>query len=152
MSDTAREAPAKSMRPREGGVMSRWRMIAPVIVWLALFLTPVPAGLNANQWHYFAIFAAVIVGLVLESMPPGAVGLIGLTLAAILGYVDADPARSLRWALPGSPMQRCGSSSARSFSPSATARAAWESASPCSWCARSAAALSVSATLSPSPT
>jgi len=80
---------------------NRWEMIVPLAVWLAIFVAPAPAGLNNNQWHYFAIFAAVIAGLVLESMPPGAVGLIGLTLAALLGYVDADPNKSLHWALSG---------------------------------------------------
>jgi len=79
----------------------RWKMLVPLGVWLVLFIVPVPTGLNSNQWHYFAIFAAVIAGLVLESMPPGAVGLIGLTAAAILGYVESDPTKSLRWALSG---------------------------------------------------
>ena len=62
---------------------------------------PVPAGLNANQWHYFAIFAAVIAGLILESMPVGAVGIIGLTVAGISGYVEHDPNKALRWMLGG---------------------------------------------------
>src|SRR5215471_19695156 len=79
----------------------RWKLIAPLVVWLAIYLWPVPAGLNANQWHYFAVFAAVIAGLILESMPVGAVGLIGLTVAAVLGYVEPDPNKSLRWALSG---------------------------------------------------
>jgi anion transporter len=78
-----------------------WRLLAPLGVWLLVYLLPVPEGLKANQWHYFAIFAAVIVGLVLESMPPGAVGLIGLTLAALSGYVEADSGKALRWALSG---------------------------------------------------
>src|SRR3954447_17925305 len=73
--------------------------VAPLLSWLALYLVPVRAGLNANQWHYFAIFAAVIAGLILESMPVGAVGLIGLTLAGIFGYVEEDPGKSLRWML-----------------------------------------------------
>src|SRR5947199_5964840 len=62
---------------------------------------PVPAGLNANQWHYFAVFAAVMPGLILESMPVGAVGLIGLTFAGVMGYVEPDPNKSLRWMLSG---------------------------------------------------
>ena len=78
-----------------------WKAIAPLIVWLLIYLAPTPAGLNANQWHYFAVFAAVITGLVLESMPVGAVGLIGLTFAAVMGYVEPDPNKSLRWALSG---------------------------------------------------
>jgi len=79
----------------------KWKTIAPLIVWLVIYLLPIPAGLNANQWHYFAVFAAVITGLVLESMPVGAVGLIGLTFAAVMGYVESDPNKSLRWALSG---------------------------------------------------
>jgi len=82
-------------------VKANWKTLAPLAVWLILFLLPVPAGLNANQWHYFAVFAAVIAGLILESMPVGAVGLIGLTVAAVLGYVEPDPNKSLRWALSG---------------------------------------------------
>ena len=78
-----------------------WRAIAPFAVWLALYLTPVPEGLKPNQWHYFAIFAAVISGLVLESMPVGAVGIIGLTIAALSGYVQPDPNKALAWALSG---------------------------------------------------
>ncbi|HUL96403.1 MAG TPA: anion permease [Usitatibacter sp.] len=78
-----------------------WRALAPIGVWLVIYLIPVPEGLKANQWHYFAIFAAVIAGLVFESMPPGAVGIIGLTLAAISGYVEQDSAKALKWALSG---------------------------------------------------
>src|SRR5246127_1948611 len=78
-----------------------WKTFAPLAVWLVLYLIPAPAGLNANQWHYFAIFAAVITGLILESMPVGAVGLIGLTVAGVSGYVEPDPNKSLRWMLGG---------------------------------------------------
>ncbi|MBR0796790.1 DASS family sodium-coupled anion symporter [Bradyrhizobium jicamae] len=78
-----------------------WRTLAPLAVWLVIYLMPVPAGLNVNQWHYFAVFAAVIVGLILESMPVGAVGLIGLTVAGVGGYVEPDPNKSLRWMLGG---------------------------------------------------
>ena len=78
-----------------------WKTVAPLLIWLALYLVPVPAGLNANQWHYFAIFAAVIAGLILESMPVGAVGIIGLTFAGISGYVEHDPNKALRWMLGG---------------------------------------------------
>ena len=78
-----------------------WKTFAPLVVWLVLYLIPVPAGLQPNQWHYFAIFAAVIAGLILESMPVGAIGLIGLTLAGISGYVEHDPNKALRWMLGG---------------------------------------------------
>src|SRR5438034_4536871 len=88
-------------KQRGGNVKITWKNIAPLCLWLAIYLVPVPAGLNANQWHYFALFAAVIVGLILESMPVGAIGLIGLTVAGVLGYVESDPNKSLRWMLGG---------------------------------------------------
>src|SRR4030081_2254636 len=82
-------------------VKIKWKTIAPLVIWLAIYLMPIPAGLNADQWHYFAVFAAVIAGLILESMPVGAVGLIGLTVAGVSGYVESDPNKSLRWMLGG---------------------------------------------------
>jgi citrate:succinate antiporter/L-tartrate/succinate antiporter len=78
-----------------------WRFWLPFVVGFSLYFCPTPAGLENNQWHYFAIFAAVIVGLVVESMPVAAVGLIGLTLAAISGFIEKDPNKALRWALSG---------------------------------------------------
>ncbi|WP_049802693.1 DASS family sodium-coupled anion symporter, partial [Bradyrhizobium japonicum] len=90
---------ASSQTPKAKGFS--WKLIAPLAVWLAIYLWPVPTGLNANQWHYFAVFAAVITGLILESMPVGAVGFIGLTVAGVAGYIDPDPGKSLRWMLAG---------------------------------------------------
>src|SRR5437763_3794535 len=78
-----------------------WKTIAPLVVWLVIYLLPIPEGLNANQWHYFAVFAAVITGLVLESMPVGASGLICLIFAAVLGYVESDPNKSIRCVFSG---------------------------------------------------
>lgn len=80
---------------------NRLKSWAPVAVGLLLLMSPVPAGLKPDAWHYFAIFAAVITGLVLESMPVGAVGLIGLTVAALSGWVEKDANKALRWALAG---------------------------------------------------
>jgi di/tricarboxylate transporter len=28
-----------------------WKTIAPLVIWLAIYLVPVPAGLNVNQWQ-----------------------------------------------------------------------------------------------------
>ena len=53
-------------------VKTSWKTYAPLFLWLAIYLVPTPSGLNVNQWHYFAVFAAVIAGLFLESMPVGA--------------------------------------------------------------------------------
>jgi di/tricarboxylate transporter len=79
----------------------RWQAMAPFAVWLILVLLPAPAGLSVNQWRYFAVFAAAITGLVFESLPPGAVGLIAVAFAAIMRYVEPEPAKAITWALGG---------------------------------------------------
>ena len=57
-----------------------------------LFLLPAPAGLEPHAWRYFAIFAAVILGLILEPIPAAAIGLIGVTLAGVGRRVEPTPA------------------------------------------------------------
>ena len=59
------------------------RAILPLVVAIAIALIPAP-GLPQYAWYYFAIFAGVIVGLILEPLPGGAVGLIGVTLVTVL--------------------------------------------------------------------
>jgi L-tartrate/succinate antiporter len=62
---------------------------------------PHPAGLSTNAWNYFGLFAAVIVALILEPIPPGAVGLLGMTLTAAMGFISSDPAEAIKWGLRG---------------------------------------------------
>src|ERR1700709_1356832 len=78
-----------------------WKTLAPLVIWLVLYLERVPAALPPHPGHYVGLCGAVIAGLILGSMPVGAVGLIGLTVAGLLGYVESDPAKSLRWMLSG---------------------------------------------------
>src|SRR5215210_7641666 len=92
---------------------SPWRLLLPVIVAVVIALLPAPAGLAFFAWYYFAIFAAVIAGLVVEPLPGPAVALIGVVVATVLapwvlfspaemakpGFKAADD--SLRWALSG---------------------------------------------------
>jgi L-tartrate/succinate antiporter len=90
-----------------------WRALLPIAVAIAIALFPAPQGLPQHAWYFFAIFAGVIVALMVEPMPGGAVGLIGVTLVAILApYVLFSPAElakpgfksvnaSLNWALSG---------------------------------------------------
>ena len=61
-----------------------WRAIAPVAVAALLALLPAPDGLAQHAWYYFAIFAGVIVGLMVEPLPGSVVGLIGLTVVTVL--------------------------------------------------------------------
>ncbi len=82
-----------------------WKVVIPLLVWAVLvaygYLFGVPAGLTMSAWLYFALFAAVIVGLILEPLPAAAIGLIGVTVAATMRYVNADMTASVTWALSG---------------------------------------------------
>jgi len=90
-----------------------WKALAPIAVTLALALVPPPDGLAPHAWYFFAIFAGVIVALMFEPLPGGAVGLIGVTVVAVLSpYVLFSPAElakpgfksfnaAINWALSG---------------------------------------------------
>ena len=82
-----------------------WKVVIPLAVWVVLVLYSVlfgvPAGLTQSAWWYFALFAAVILGLILEPIPAAAIGLIGVTVAATMRYVNADITASVTWALSG---------------------------------------------------
>ena len=43
----------------------------------------------------------MIVALILEPVPPGAVGLVGMTLSVALGFISRDPAEAIKWGLRG---------------------------------------------------
>lgn len=89
------------------------KALVPVVLAGVLALIPVPNGLSQEAWWYFAIFAGVIAGLVLEPVPGGAVGLIGVALVASLAQFvffspqelaqlgPKWPSEALRWALSG---------------------------------------------------
>jgi L-tartrate/succinate antiporter len=98
---------ARSPRPRW------WTVGAPIATAILIALLPAPAGLPPHAWHFFSIFTAVIVALVLEPLPGGAIGLIGVTTVAVLApvalYSPAQLAQpgfkpsnaALTWALSG---------------------------------------------------
>jgi L-tartrate/succinate antiporter len=90
-----------------------WRALVPVAVAAVIALFPAPEGLPQHAWYFFAIFAGVIAGLMLEPLPGGAIGLIGVTLVAVLApWVLFSPTElanptfrpanaALSWALGG---------------------------------------------------
>ena len=77
------------------------RALLPLALGAGIALIPAPAGLSANAWHFFALFVAVVAALITEPIPSPVVGLLGVTLAALLRLVAPDPAGSIRWALTG---------------------------------------------------
>jgi L-tartrate/succinate antiporter len=70
-------------------------------VGLIAIALPIPAGLTATAWYYFALFVTVIATLVTEPIPGPAAGLIGITVAGILRLVAPTPVESMQWALTG---------------------------------------------------
>ncbi len=90
-----------------------WRAWVPIAVTLVLALLPPPSGLAPHAWLFFAIFAGVIVGLMLEPLPGGAIGLIGVSVVTVLAqwvlFAPAELAKpgfkaanaGLTWALSG---------------------------------------------------
>jgi L-tartrate/succinate antiporter len=77
------------------------RAAVPLAIGIILALSPAPAGLSDGAWLYFALFVTVIAGIITEPMPPAAVGLTGVVVAAATGLVRATPAQSAQWALSG---------------------------------------------------
>lgn len=102
-----------AVQPTHGGLRLWGSAFLPPVVAISIALLPAPEGLAPHAWYFFALFVGVIVGLMAEPIPGPAVGLIGVTLAAVLApwvlYSPAelnapgfDPANaSLAWALSG---------------------------------------------------
>jgi len=82
-------------------VSVQWRWLVPIVVALVILALPVPPGLTANAVRYFAVFAAVIAALIVEPLPPAAVGFIGMAVAASARLVARDTDESLKWAISG---------------------------------------------------
>jgi L-tartrate/succinate antiporter len=101
-------APPALSSARRGTII---KLATMAVVGLVIALLPTPAGLDAGAWRYFALFVAVIIGLILEPIPAAAVGLIGVVLAAGLRLPFtpeqlADPTfeapvQAVKWALAG---------------------------------------------------
>ena len=84
--------------------MKREKVISiaiPLAVTVILALLPAPQGLSPNAWYYFAVFAGVVAGLILEPVPVPVVCLIGLVIAASLQLVSPSPGKSIQWLLSG---------------------------------------------------
>ena len=77
------------------------KALLPLLLGILIALLPVPQGLSQTAWYFFAIFCAVILGLILEPIPAAAIGFIGVFLVAALGLAGPKPADNIRWALSG---------------------------------------------------
>lgn len=61
-----------------------WKLLAPLAVAVVVALIPAPLGLAPHAWYFLAIFLGCVVGLILEPLPGAVVGLVGVTLVALL--------------------------------------------------------------------
>ncbi|MEM2082792.1 MAG: DASS family sodium-coupled anion symporter, partial [Candidatus Bathyarchaeia archaeon] len=66
--------------------------IIPIVVFLALWAIPAPSGVAPKAWLLFAIFVAVIAGLILRPLPMSAVVLIGVVASALSGALTIGEA------------------------------------------------------------
>jgi L-tartrate/succinate antiporter len=101
------------LRSHPKAVHAAWKAIAPIAVGALIAFAPPPAGLALHAWRFFGLFAAVILALVLQPLPGGAVGVIGVTLAILFApWMLFSPAQlaapgfrvanaALSWALSG---------------------------------------------------
>ncbi|WP_179126928.1 anion permease, partial [Salmonella enterica] len=90
-----------------------WKLLTPLVVMGVMLLIPVPDGMPPQAWHYFAVFVAMIVGMILEPIPATAISFIAVTICVIgSNYLLfdaselADPAfkaskQALKWGLAG---------------------------------------------------
>ncbi|MDW9427237.1 anion permease, partial [Yersinia enterocolitica] len=90
-----------------------WKALAPFVVLAVLLLIPTPEGMPPQAWRYFAIFVAMIVGMILEPIPATAISFIAVTICVLSSdwvlFSAAEVAdasfnggkESLKWGLAG---------------------------------------------------
>ncbi len=64
------------------------RGVATILVAVIIWFLPPPAGVAIKAWHLLAIFAATIIGLILQPLPMGAVVIIGTMATALTGTLS----------------------------------------------------------------
>ncbi|MGH9843773.1 MAG: anion permease [Blastocatellia bacterium] len=70
-----------------------WRWLVPPLTAAFVWLCP-HAGFDARTWGLLTVFAATIAGLIAQPLPAGAVVVIGVTIANVLGIVTIQEALS----------------------------------------------------------
>lgn len=75
-------------------VKKHWqlRALATASVAIGIWFAPAPVGVDPKAWQLFAIFAATIIGLILQPLPMGAVVLVGVTLSTVTGTLRIQEA------------------------------------------------------------
>mgnify|MGYP001008455916 FL=1 len=69
--------------------MQNLRKVAiPVLLGLAIWFIPAPAGLTVQAWRLFAMVVAIIAGFITAPLPIGAVAFIGLTITILTNTLN----------------------------------------------------------------
>lgn len=58
-------------------------LFLPLLITLVLLCLPTPEGLAPYAWHFFAVFAGAIVGLILEPLPGAVVRLTAVVIITL---------------------------------------------------------------------
>ncbi len=68
--------------------------LIPILVGIAVWIVPIPVGVDPNAWNLLAIFIATIVGLITKPLPIGAVAMLGITVTVLSGTLTINEALS----------------------------------------------------------
>ncbi len=71
---------------------SQMKMLLLVAIGCILWFIPTPEGLTDQAWQMMAIFVTTVLSLILAPLPLGAMALMGLTLATLLGVLPIKTA------------------------------------------------------------
>lgn len=85
-----------------------FKSVFPICLGLFIWILPIPEGLTPMAWQFFALFVAMVAGLILEPVPSAMVGVLGIVAACLLkigapipksGIVSSGAA--IKWGLSG---------------------------------------------------
>ena len=80
------------MNPATRNLLSLLKRIVPFALALAIWFSPIPAGLTREAWHLFAIFAAAIFAVILNAFPLLTASLLAVSAAVLTRTLDAGKA------------------------------------------------------------
>lgn len=95
--ENASQLPTASPNSAKATGRAGWRSLCArwagvLLVALAILLVPRPAGITLQSWGLLAIFAATVVGLILQPAAGGAMVLIGVSACALTGVMPVASA------------------------------------------------------------
>jgi L-tartrate/succinate antiporter len=81
---TSAHVAERAASEQQGVLKLYWSWAVPLLIAVGLAVVPAPQGLGQHAWWFFSVFAGVVAALVMEPLPPAAIGFIAITLTAAL--------------------------------------------------------------------